>query len=72
MPISGVTMSFTNTNMAVQVGAGPASFNLARGAYAIGIRLSISPTVYADAAVYFKIFDSTGPPGSRSSTCDLT
>ena len=55
-------MSFTPAGVALSVGSGPSAFNAAKGAYALGIRLSLTPTTYADAAVYFKIYDSTGPP----------
>jgi len=59
--------------LTVSLGITKAAYNNARGEYAVGIRLSISPTTYAEAAVYFKIFDSLSPsPPAKVSTCTFS
>jgi hypothetical protein len=66
-------MALSSTNLAISVGPGPSDFNNAKGEYAVGIRLSLSPTSYAEAAVYFKIFDSLGSsPTAKNPACTFT
>ncbi len=56
-----ITTSFTSTGMNINLPNGnAATYNKVKGGYALTIRLSLSPTVYADAALYFKIFNSQG------------
>ncbi len=43
-PFTGVGMTLTSTDLTVSVGPGPSDFNAAKGEYAVGVRLSLSPT----------------------------